>query len=154
MSIILFYEIIKKPDFFKEITNRLYDLILFHKSGILLYSFNFETGKETEESILKGSILIGINHILANFIEKFDQLNLIKMKNREIVLEYDKKLDYAILLTTNKKNRFIEKAVQRFMDRFSNVNEEILSKMGGLIDTSHFKNTGDLIHQFFKFYLE
>ncbi|MFX1570019.1 MAG: hypothetical protein ACFFCV_16815, partial [Promethearchaeota archaeon] len=56
------FYLIKKPFLFIELTNRIYDFIIFHRSGILLYSFNFETGKESDESLLKGSILIGINH--------------------------------------------------------------------------------------------
>ena len=64
------YYLIKKPFLFIELTNRLYDFIIFHRSGILLYSYNFETGQETDESLLKGSILIGINHILSNFIDR------------------------------------------------------------------------------------
>ncbi|MFX1442629.1 MAG: hypothetical protein ACFFHV_04375 [Promethearchaeota archaeon] len=153
-ALIIFYEIIKKPDLFIELTNRIYDFIIFHKSGILLYSYNFETGKETEDSLLKGSILIGINHILANLTNQKDKLGIIKMENRDIVLEYDDKLGYAILLITNKKNHFIDKSIQRFMNKFVELNLKELSSLNGLIDTSHFKNAGELIHDYFRPYLK
>jgi hypothetical protein len=152
-ALIVFYEILKKPEIFIELTNKIYDFIIFHKSGILLYSYNFETGKETEESLLKGSILIGINHILSNFIQKFDQLNLIKMENRDIVLEYDNQLDYAILLITNQRNKFIEKSIQKFMIKFSEINKKKLNDLNGFIDVSQFKNAKDLIHEFFAPYI-
>lgn len=143
------YAFIKKPSLFIELTNKIHDFIIFHKSGILLYSYNFETGEETDESLLKGSILIGINHILSNFINKKDQLNLIKMKNRVIILEYNNTLGYALLLTTNHKNAYIEKAVNNFIDKFNFLNKEKLLKLNGLIDISEFGNARKLIKEFF-----
>ncbi|MFX1325086.1 MAG: hypothetical protein ACFE8N_09015 [Promethearchaeota archaeon] len=152
-SAIAVYNIIKHPAFLVELTNRIYDFIIFHKSGILLYSYNFETGTETEDSLLKGSILIGINHILSSFIDKKDQLSLIKMKERDIVFEYDNSLGYAILLTTNNKNKFIEKAVNNFMENFSELNEKKLKSMKGLIDISEFHNAKKLLYNFFAPYI-
>jgi hypothetical protein len=152
-SSIALYNIIKHPAFLVELTNIIYDFIIFHKSGILLYSYNFESGKETDDSLLKGSILIGINHILSNFIDKKDQLSLIKMKDRDIVFEYDNTLGYAILLTTNHKNTFIEKAVSSFMEKFSEVNEEQLKSMNGLIDISEFHNARELLFEVFAPYI-
>ncbi|MFX1376537.1 MAG: hypothetical protein ACFFA0_12065 [Promethearchaeota archaeon] len=143
------YIIYLKPSLFIELTNRIYDFIIFHKSGILLYSYNFETGKETDDSILKGSILIGINHILANFIDRKDQLNLIKMKDRDLIFDYDNTHDYAILLTTNHKNTFIDKAVNNFMFQFSDLNGEKLKNSKGLIDVSEFRNAKKLLKDIF-----
>ncbi|MFX1279212.1 MAG: hypothetical protein ACFFA3_07325 [Promethearchaeota archaeon] len=148
------YIMYKQPSLFLELTNKLFDFIIFHKSGILLYSFNFETRKETDDSLLKGSILIGINHILANFIDRKDQLSLIKMKDRDLIFEYDNKYDYAILLTTNHKHIFIEKAVRRFMRKFSDLNGEKLKNMKGLIDVSEFRNAKDLITEMFTPYIK
>jgi hypothetical protein len=150
---LVLYGIIKKPDLFIELTNKIYNFIIFHRSGILLYNYNFETGKETNESLLKGSILIGINHILSNFIDKKAQLNLIKMQDHDIILEYDNKLNYALLLIVNKKNNFIERAVQRFMDKFAKLNKDKLTNLNGLIDTSAFKNAGEIINEFFRPYI-
>ena len=97
-SLSMSFIVIKMPEFFVVLTNKIYDFIIFQKSGILLYSYNFETGKETDETLLKGSILIGINHILANFTYKKYQLNLIKMKDRDLVFE-----SHALTLDTLKK---------------------------------------------------
>jgi len=147
------YNIYKKPALFIELTNMIYDFIIFHKSGILLYSYNFETGKETDDSVLKGSILIGINHILSSLVDKKEQLNLIKMKDRDIIFEYDNANDYAILLTTNHKNTFIVKAVRGFMEKFSNLYYKIFENMKGLIDVSEFRNAKDLILEYFAPYI-
>jgi hypothetical protein len=147
------YNVYKNPALWIELTNRIYDFIIFHKSGILLYSYNFDTGKESDDSLLKGSILIGINHILSSLVDKKEQLNLIKMKDRDILFEYDTSNGYAILLTTNHKNTFIEKAVRNFMQDFSKLNYEIFEKMNGLIDVSAFGNAKNLILEFFAPYI-
>jgi len=147
------YIIIKRPFLFIELTNKIFDFIIFHRSGILLYSYNFETGEETDDSLLKGSILIGINHILTNFIDKKDQLSLIKMQNRDIILEYDTKHGYALLLTANHHNFYIQKAVSNFMKRFTYVNKEKLQNLNGLIDITEFKNAKSIITEFFEPYI-
>ncbi len=144
------YYLFKKPFVFIELTSKIYDFIIFHRSGILLYSYNFESGKETDESLLKGSILIGINHILSNFINKKDQLGLIKMQNRDIIFEYDNNHGYALLLTTNHKNSFINNAVSKFMKKFTSINKEKLKNLTGLIDASEFRNAKDIILEFFE----
>ena len=144
------YYLIKMPFLFIELTNRIYDFIIFHRSGILLYSYNFETGDATDESLLKGSILIGINHILSNFFNKKDQLGLIKMQNRDIILEYDNNHGYALLLTTNHKNTYIDRAVSNFMNKFTSLNREKLKNLKGLIDASEFRNAKELILEFFE----
>jgi hypothetical protein len=148
------YAMYRRPSLFLELTNKIYDFVIFHKSGILLYSFNFETGEESDDSLLKGSILIGINHILANFVDRKDQLNLIKMKDRDLIFEYDNKYDYAIILTTNHKHAFIEKAVSNFMHQFSDLNGEKLRNMKGLIDVSEFGNAKDIITEMFTPYIK
>ena len=148
------YTIYRRPSLFLELTNKIYDFIIFHKSGILLYSFNFETGKETDDSLLKGSILIGINHILSNFIDRKDQLNLIKMKDRDLIFEYDNSYDYAIIMTTNHKHAFIEKALSNFMHQFSALNGEKLKTMKGLIDVSEFRNARGMLAENFTPYIQ
>ena len=155
-AVVSYYIIVKKPFLFFELTNRIYNFIIFHKSGLLLYSYNFETDKESIDSFLKGPILIGISHILSNFADKKDHLNLLKMKGLDIVFEYDNKFGYAVLLITNRKNSIIEKGVQRFMAKFSSLNEESLNEIGSsskLIDISKFKNAKNIIVESFKPYL-
>ena len=140
----------KKPEFYVDFLNKIYNFIIFHRSGILLYNYNLEKGKQADESLLKGSILIGINHILSNFINKKDQLNLISLrKQHDIVLEYDNELNYAILLIVRRKDSFIDTAVQLFMNKFSKLYGDKLINLNGLIDTSTFRNTGELINECF-----
>ena len=144
---------VKKPDLFVVFTNKIYDFIIFHKSGILLYSFNFEKQSEVDETLLKGSILIGINHILANLSNVENQITLIKMSDRAIVFNYNNQLGYAVLLIAKHKNKILENAVDNFTKKFAEINKDNLKKLGGLIDVSTFKNANDLIEEYFSHYL-
>jgi len=152
-SSFVLYVIIKKPALFLVFTNKIFDFIIFHKSGILLYSYNFQTKKEVDESLLKGSILIGINHILANFTGVESQLNHIKMSDKGVVFNFQNDLGYAVLLIAKHKNKILEKAVQKFIKRFSDKNEKILLNLSGLIDVSIFKDTKKLIKECFTKYI-
>ena len=145
--------IIKKPNLFAVITNKIYDLIIFHKSGILLYSFNFQTREEVDESLLKGSILIGISHILSNLTNVEAQVTHIKMKNRAVVFNFNTKLGFATLLIAKHRNKILESAVNKFMQDFSKINEEYLLNLDRLIDVSKFKNAYKLVIKNFSHYL-
>ena len=145
--------IIKKPNLFAVFTNKIYDLIIFHKSGILLYSFNFQTREEVDESLLKGSILIGISHILANLSNVEAQVTHIKMKDRAVVFSFNSRLGYAALLIAKHRNKILDSAVENFMQDFSKINEENLQNLGRLIDVSKFKNANKLVIENFSHYL-
>lgn len=156
LSCYILIMILYRPNLFLVITNKIFDFIIFHKSGILLYSFNFETDQETDESLLKGSILIGINHILSSFIDKKDKLNVIKMKEKDLLLEYDSKFGYALLLVAKHKNMVMERAVQQFMLRFNEYFKDLLIRIkdfSQLIDISEFKDTKKIIDEVFSPYL-
>jgi hypothetical protein len=153
----MIYVIIFQFNLFIVITNKIYNFIVFHRSGILLFAYDFQLKKEIDDSVLKGSILIGINHILTNFRNQRDNLNLIRMQNRDIIFDYDKNFGYAILLITDHKNKIIEKAVRLFMKKFSEENKEILNKINEvnfLIDLSEFKNTKNILFQYFDPYIK
>jgi hypothetical protein len=153
----ILYAIIKKPYLFIALTNQVFDFIVFHRSGILLYSYNMETGEETEDPLIKGTILIGINHILSHFKQKEEVLNLIRIKDRDIILEYDKEHGYAVLLTVNKSNKIIIKSIRSFMkdftERFKDTLDKI-NKFSQIIDVSVFKNAKDLLVEHFLPYLK
>ncbi len=144
---------IKKPNLFAVFTNKIYDLIIFHKSGILLYSFNFQTREEVDESLLKGSILIGVSHILANLANVETQVTHIKMKDRAVVFNFNTQLGYAALLIAKHRNKILESAVERFMLDFSKINEENLLNLNRLIDVSKFNNANKLVIKNFSHYL-
>jgi hypothetical protein len=138
---------------FAVITNKLYDFIVFHKSGILLYSYNFQTREEVDESLLKGSILIGISHILANLSRVEAQVTHIKMEDRAVVFNFNTQLGYATLIIAKHRNKILEKSINNFMNEFSTINRDSLKNLTGLIDVSTFKNAKSLIKQYFRHFL-
>ena len=106
--------------------------------------------------MLKGSILIGINHILSNFIDKRDKLNLIKMKDRDIIFDYNDKFGFGLLIIAKNKNKIITKAVKLFMESFLNTYQEKLKKINEqskIIDISQFNITKNLIEAYFNPFL-
>ena len=148
-----FYIILKKPSLFVVLTNKLYNFIIFHKSGILLYSYDFETKQELEESVLKGSILIGINHILSNFSNIEDQISTINLKDHGILFHFNNNLGYATLLIAKHRSALLEQILNEFNQKFSEKHNKTLANLNGLIDVSKFNQTIDLIKDEFKPYL-
>ena len=148
-----FYGIITKPSIFVIFTNKLYNFIIFHKSGVLLYSYDFETNQEVEQSLLKGSILIGINHILSNFSNIENQISSINLKDHGILFQFNNELGYATLLIAKHKSNLLEKTLKDFNQKFSEKHGEMLLNLKGLIDVSEFKQTTELIKDEFKLYL-
>ena len=144
---------IQKPNLLAVFTNKIYDFIVFHKSGILLYSYNFETREEVDESLLKGSILIGISHILANLSNVESQVTHIKMKERAVVFNFNTELGYATLLIAKHRNKILEKCIDNFMDEFSSLNKDTLQNLTGLVDVSMFINAKSLIKLYFRHFL-
>ncbi|MBN1214749.1 MAG: hypothetical protein JXA99_04830 [Candidatus Lokiarchaeota archaeon] len=155
--ILINYLNISSIEFFIVITNKIYDFSIFHRSGVLLFSYSFEKGEEVEDSMLKGSILIGINHILANFINKKDKLELIKMKDRDITFEFNSQLGYGLLLLSKFNNKIISKTVRSFMNRFATEFQDLLNKINNekkIIDTSEFINTKAIMKEYFWSFLQ
>jgi hypothetical protein len=147
------YIVINKPNLFAVFTNKIYDFIIFHKSGILLYSYNFQTRKEIDENLLKGSILIGISHILANLSNLKAQVTHIKMEERAVVFNFNTQLGYVILLIAKHKNKILETSIESFDKEFSTLNMDSLKSISGLIDVSQFKNAKALIQQYFRHFI-
>lgn len=151
--VIILIIIIKRPNFLVVFTNKIYDFIIFHRSGILLYSYNFQTDKEVDDSLLKGSILIGVSHILNNFSNVKNQLELIKLKDKGVIFQFDNELGYATLLIAKHKNTLLEKSVSNFNHEFSRKFKDYLENLHGLIDISKFSDTRTLINEFFIQYI-
>ena len=151
--VIVLIIIIKRPNFLVVFTNKIYDFIIFHRSGILLFSYNFQTNKEVDDSLLKGSILIGINHILNNFSNVENQLDLIKLRDKGVIFQFDNELGYATLIIAKHKNPILEHSFSKFNAEFSHRYKEYLSNLHGLIDISKFSDTKLLINEYFKLYI-
>lgn len=149
--------LIKKPEIFFVLPNKIYSINIYHKSGILLYSYNF--GKDPHQKIdstIWGNVLIGINHILGEFINVMDKIDVIQTKNSDVVVKYEIEAGYALVVITNKKNKIIESLMDPFSEEFKNIYKKELNDIQDLnriIDVSDFIDTEEIIKHHFHLYL-
>ena len=149
--------LIKKPEIFFVLPNKIFSINIYHKSGILLYSYNFgEPYNQRIDSTIWGNILIGLNHILGEFIDVKDKIDVIKTKNSDVVVKYEIEAGYALVVITNKKNKIIEKLMELFSEEFKNKYKKELNDIQDLnriIDVSDFIDTKEIIKYHFQLYL-
>ena len=149
--------LITKPEMFFILPNKIYAVNIYHKSGILLYSYKFE--KELtfqDDSKIWGNVLVGLNYILSEFTDKKDKIELIKTKNSDILVLYENKGGYAVMISTNKKNAIVEALSEKFSEEFSKRYYEELNRiqdLNKLINVSEFEGTKNLIEKNFRLYL-
>ncbi len=148
---------VKKPEIFFVLPNRIYSINIYHKSGILIYSYNFENQTEFKtESTIWGNILIGLNHILSEFLDKKDKINVIQTKEADVVVKYEEDSGYALIVITNRKNSIVEDLMNNFSNEFKgkykNELNEILD-INRIINVSEFSDLKDLIEKNFQLYL-
>lgn len=149
-----YYVFLKYYTKYLSFFNIAYEFVVFHKSGIMLFSYNFEKSERKETSTIKGAVLIGINHILSEFSTAKDQITSIKLKDREIILEYNREYGFAILFIVNKSTTVFKKATQSFMEQFIEKYEnELISYMdlNTAIDTSAFDDAKNILLKTFEF---
>ena len=149
------FMLIKKPEMFLALTNKIYNINIYHKSGILLYSYKFEKEKPVTDSAIWGNILIGLNHILSEFIDKKDKIDVMKTENLDIVVNYNIDYGFAVLVITNQKNDILQKLLNDFSDDFKEKYKNELNEIQDLnkiINISDFKDTKEIIEKNFKAY--
>jgi hypothetical protein len=147
--------IIKKPELFLVLTNKIYYVSIYHKSGILLFSYIFESERDFSDSAIWGNILIGINYILSEFIDKKDKIDVMKTKTSDIIVNYNTNYGFAVLVITNQKNEILENLINNFMKEFiSRYHKELteIQDLNKIINISEFKDTKNIIEKNFKLY--
>ena len=147
--------LLRKPEIFFELTNKIYYINIYHKSGVLLFSYRFDKTQNMIDSAIWGNILIGLNHILSEFIDKRDQIDVLQTKKTDIIVNYDN-LGFAVVLITNRKNEILSNLIESFTLEFKDkFNEELLEiqDVNKLINVAEFKETKELIEKEFYLYL-
>ncbi len=156
-SFAFYIMLIKKPEMFFILPNRIYSVNIYHKSGIVLYSYNFGESTDNKiESARWGTILIGLNHILSEFIDKTDKIDVIQTKKSDIVIRYENDYGYALVVITNQKNEIIENLMLGFSNDFKNKYKDILldiQDLNRLINISEFIDIKELIEKHFHLYI-
>ena len=149
--------LIRKPEMFFILPNRIYSVNIYHKSGIVLYSYNFDKTTDYKiESARWGTILIGLNHILSEFIEKTDKIDVIQTKKSEIVVRYENDLGYALVVITNQKNDIVENLMLGFSNDFNSKYKNKLldiQDINRLINISEFIDIKELVEKHFQLYI-
>jgi hypothetical protein len=149
------YRLIKKPDVLLELTSKIYYINIYHKSGVLLYSYKFGTSENEIDSTVWGNILIGINHILSEFVDSKDQIEVLQTEASDIIVNYDSS-GFAVMLITNRKNTILKKLIDNFTNDFRNKYKNELTEiqdLNKLINVSEFKETKEIIEKSFQGYL-
>ena len=149
------YMLVKKPEIFLELTNKIYSINIYHKSGILLYSYKFRPINDESDSAIWGNILIGINHILSEFIDTKDQIEVLQTYNSDIIVNYDE-LGFAVVLITNHQNPILKKLMNNFAQDFRHKYKNELTEiqdLNKLINVSEFNETKSIVERNFHMYL-
>ncbi|MHA1913425.1 MAG: hypothetical protein ACW990_02685 [Promethearchaeota archaeon] len=147
--------LLRKPEMFFELTNMIYYINIYHKSGVLLYSYHFDKTQNKIDSAIWGNILIGLNHILSEFVDTQDQIDVLQTKNTDIIVNYDD-VGFAVVLITNRKNKILTNLIENFTLDFKNkYSKELLEiqDINKLINVAEFKETSELIEKEFYLYL-
>lgn len=147
--------LLKKPEMFLELTNKIYYINIYHKSGILLYSYDFEQIETEMDSTIWGNILIGLNHILSEFVDTEDQIDVFQTRNADIIVNYDD-IGFAVVLITNRKNSILKNLMGSFSSEFRNKYFDELTEiqdLNRLINVSEFNETKEIVEREFKLYL-
>jgi hypothetical protein len=148
--------LIKKPEIFFILPNRIYSVNIYHKSGIVLYTYNFDNTTDYKiESARWGTILIGLNHILSEFMDKTDKIDVIQTKKTDIVVRYENDHGYALVVITNQKNAIIEDLMFNFSNDFNSKYKNKLldiQDLNRLINISEFIDVKELVEKHFKLY--
>ncbi|TFG06092.1 MAG: hypothetical protein EU539_08610 [Promethearchaeota archaeon] len=148
--------IIRKPEMFLVLTNKIYYIYIYHKSGILLASYKFEKEKDLLDSSIWGNILIGLNYIISEFIDKKDKIDVMHTKNSDIIVKYNNEFGFAVLAITNQKNQVLMKHMENFTNEFQLKYEKELvdiQDLNKIINVSDFEQTKNMIEKNFKIYL-
>ncbi|MFX0026439.1 MAG: hypothetical protein ACFE8M_08475 [Candidatus Hermodarchaeota archaeon] len=149
--------IILKPEMFFLLPNKIYSVNIYHKSGILLYSYNFKKKEKILNNLkIWGNIIIGLNHILSEFVDKSDKIDVIQTREADIVVDYDNEHGFAVVVLTSKKNAILERIIQKFSQEFKSFYKNELNEiqdLNRLINVSEFKNAQQIIEKNFELYL-
>ncbi|TXT64995.1 MAG: conserved membrane protein of unknown function [Promethearchaeota archaeon] len=148
--------ILRNPKIYVKLTNKIYYIHIYHKTGVLLYSYDFKNNTSQTDSMVWGNILIGLNHILSEFINKEEQINVFQTQNTEIMVSYNNLLGFAVLVITNQKNSYIQNCIEQFMSEFQQCYQKELQEINDInkiINVIEFKDTQKLIEKNFKIFL-
>ncbi len=154
MMICYSFAFFKNFEYFLSVFNIAYEFIVFHKSGIMLFSYDFNKKEIINTPMVKGAVLIGINHILSEFTSAKDQITSLSLKDRRIILEYNREYGYAIMMIVKRRTDAFKKSIalfsKQFTEKYKNELESYMD-LNTAIDTSAFESAVELVEKIFAF---
>jgi hypothetical protein len=149
------FMLVNNPETLIELTNKIYYINIYHKSGILLHSYKFGTSDNEIESTVWGNILTGINHILSEFVDSKDQIEVLQTDSTDIIVNYDN-YGFAVVLISNRKTPVLKKLMDTFALEFREKYKHELTEiqdLNKLINVTEFKETNGIIEKVFHLFL-
>ena len=148
--------LIRKPEMFFILPNKIFSVNIYHKSGIVLYTYNFDNTIDYKiESARWGTILIGLNHILSEFMDKTDKIDVIQTKKSDIVVRYENDYGYAVVVIRNQINDIVEDLMLGFSNYYTSKYKNKLldlQDLNRLINISEFTDIKELVEKHFHLY--
>jgi len=111
--------------------------------------------KKPEMFFILPNRIYSVNHILSEFIDKTDKIDVIQTKKSDIVIRYENDYGYALVVITNQKNEIIENLMLGFSNDFNSKYKNKLldiQDLNRLINISEFIDIKELIEKHFQLY--
>ncbi len=131
------------------IPNMVIEISIFHKSGLKLLAIHLRPDYQPTE--LKQGVIIGLQGLLTDLLGN-DIVQEIKLKDRHVLLMYNQRLGYIVVLATVQIHRimklFLQEYARSFEKHFQKELQECLD-INNPIDPAKFKSFEDLTRQLF-----
>lgn len=105
----------RNEKFLISIPNLVIELSVFHKSGVKLLSLQLRSDFQPTE--LKQGVIIGLQGLLTDLLGN-DIVQEIKLKDRHVLLMYNQRLGYIVVLATMQIHRIMKLFLQEFTRAF------------------------------------
>ncbi len=143
------YALASNPRILFTIPKMVIEMSIFHKSGEKLLSLHLRSDYQSTE--LKQGIIIGLQGLLTDLLGN-DIVQEIKLKDRHVILLYNQRLGYIVILATVQIHRimkiFLQEFARVFEQHFQKELQEYLD-INNPVDPEKFKSFEDLTRQLF-----
>ena len=133
----------------KEWYESLFHLYIVHKSGMLLYDYEFIKEEDKIESDLVSGGIIGLTTLLSEIVKGKEKLRTIDHGEKKLMFKYSPKKDVIFVLVIAEDLLVIRDKMDKFILEFIEKYEKKLVKMDGVI-VSDWVGVSELIDKYFQ----
>ncbi len=138
-SICVGFALTRNQRFLISIPNMVIELSVFHKSGVKLLSLQLRSDYQPTE--LKQGVIIGLQGLLTDLLGN-DIVQEIKLKDRHVLLMYNQRLGYIVVLATLQIHKimkiFLQEFARAFEDHFQTELQQCID-INNPVDPAKFK---------------